>query len=33
MHAEPNQEHKEVYARLLTRQSDLTRRMHAAGYL
>ena len=31
--AEPNEEHKEVYAQLLTKQSDLTRRMHAAGYL
>lgn len=31
--AEPNDDHKEVYAQLLTKQSDLTRRMHAAGYL
>lgn len=26
-------EHKELYADLLTRQGDLTRRLHAAGYL
>ncbi len=31
--AEPELEHQEVYARRLTRQSDLTRRLHAAGYL
>jgi xylulokinase len=30
---EPNEEHKEVYAALLTRQGDLTRRLHTAGYL
>jgi xylulokinase len=31
--AKPRAEHKELYADLLTRQGDLTRRMHAAGYL
>ncbi len=31
--AKPHAEHKELYTQLLTRQSDLTRRMHAAGYL
>ena len=31
--AKPHAEHKELYANLLTRQGDLTRRMHAAGYL
>ncbi len=31
--AEPNEAHREVYARLLTRQGDLTRRLHTAGYL
>jgi len=31
--AEPNPEHKETYAHLLTRQGDLTRRLHSAGYL
>jgi hypothetical protein len=31
--AEPKPAHREVYAKLLTKQSDLTRRMHAGGYL
>lgn len=31
--AKPHTEHKESYAELLTRQGDLTRRLHAAGYL
>ncbi|MDQ3622811.1 MAG: xylulokinase [Verrucomicrobiota bacterium] len=31
--AEPELQNQEVYARRLTRQSDLTRRLHAAGYL
>jgi xylulokinase len=31
--AKPHTEHKEMYAELLTRQGDLTRRLHAAGYL
>lgn len=30
---EPNDDLREVYAKLLTRQSDLTRRLHTAGYL
>jgi xylulokinase len=30
---EPNAAHQETYNNLLTRQGDLTRRMHAAGYL
>jgi xylulokinase len=30
---EPNPDLREVYTQLLTRQGDLTRRMHAAGYL
>jgi xylulokinase len=30
---EPDTDHKETYANLLTRQGDLTRRMHTAGYL
>jgi len=30
---EPHTEHKQAYTELLTRQSDLTRRMAAAGYL
>jgi len=30
---EPDGDHKEMYTQLLTRQGDLTRRMHAAGYL
>lgn len=30
---EPNAETREIYVQLLTRQSDLTRRLHAAGYL
>ena len=29
----PNTEHKELYAALLTKQGDLTRRLHGAGYL
>jgi xylulokinase len=31
--AEPNEAHREIYMSLLSRQADLTRRMHAAGYL
>ena len=31
--AKPDTEHKELYPELLTRQGDLTRRLHAAGYL
>lgn len=31
--AEPHAGNKELYASLLSRQSDITRRMHAAGYL
>ena len=31
--AKPNADHKELYAELLTRQGDLTRRLHAADYL
>lgn len=31
--AEPDSKTKETYARLLTRQGDLTRRLHATGYL
>jgi xylulokinase len=31
--AEPDADHKELYAQLLTRQGDITRRLHAAGYL
>jgi len=31
--SEPNGDHREMYTQLLTRQGDLTRRMHAAGYL
>ncbi len=31
--AKPNADHKELYADLLTRQTDLTRRLHAVGYL
>ena len=31
--AKPHTEHKELYAELLTRQGDLTRRLHAADYL
>ena len=31
--AEPQASAREVYTRLLTRQGDLTRRMHTAGYL
>jgi xylulokinase len=30
---EPNDDYREVYAKLLTRQSDLTKRLHTAGYL
>ncbi len=30
---QPNDNHRETYARLLTRQSDLTKRLHTAGYL
>jgi xylulokinase len=30
---EPNSDHKSTYTQLLTRQGDLTRRLHAAGYL
>ncbi len=31
--AEPDDDRREHYAKLLARQSDLTRRLHAAGYL
>ena len=31
--AKPDSDHKELYTELLTRQGDLTRRMHAADYL
>ena len=31
--AEPNEAHKATYLEALTRQGDLTRRLHAAGYL
>lgn len=31
--AKPDSDRKEIYSRLLTRQSDLTRRLHASGYL
>jgi xylulokinase len=31
--AKPNADHKELYTELLTRQGDLTRRLHAADYL
>ena len=31
--AEPNAAHRETYVDALTRQGDLTRRLHAAGYL
>jgi len=31
--AEPQEKHREIYAQLLARQSDLTRRLHTAGYL
>jgi xylulokinase len=31
--AEPNDDHRETYLQALTKQSDLTRRLHAAGYL
>jgi xylulokinase len=31
--SEPNPDHKGIYTQLLTRQGDLTRRLHAAGYL
>jgi xylulokinase len=31
--AKPNAEHKDLYAELLTRQGDLTRKLHGAGYL
>ncbi len=31
--AEPKDEHREICVRLLTRQADLTRRLHSAGYL
>ena len=31
--AEPDPEHSEIYAKLLSRQGDLTRRLHSAGYL
>ena len=30
---EPNDDHRETYAQALTRQSDLTKRLHTAGYL
>jgi xylulokinase len=31
--ATPNDSHREIYSHQLSRQTDLTRRMHAAGYL
>ena len=31
--AKPEPEHKQIYSQLLTRQGDLSRRLHAAGYL
>lgn len=31
--AKPNSDHKDLYTELLTRQGDLTRRLHAADYL
>ncbi len=31
--AEPNSDNKGIYTKLLTRQGDLTRRLHAAAYL
>ncbi len=31
--SKPHADHRDLYANLLTRQGDLTRRMHAAGYL
>ncbi len=31
--AEPNEDHRELYAKRLSRQSDLSRRLHSAGYL
>jgi xylulokinase len=31
--ATPNDTHREIYSQQLSRQTDLTRRMHAAGYL
>jgi xylulokinase len=31
--AEPNRDNQEIYTSLLARQGDLTRRLHAAGYL
>jgi xylulokinase len=31
--SEPNDDHREIYAKSLTRQSDLTKRLHTAGYL
>jgi xylulokinase len=30
---EPNDDYRDIYAKLLTRQSDLTKRLHTAGYL
>jgi xylulokinase len=30
---EPNDDYREIYAKQLTRQSDLTKRLHTAGYL
>jgi hypothetical protein len=29
----PDEDTRETYAKLLTRQSDLTKRLHTAGYL
>ncbi|MEO6754188.1 MAG: hypothetical protein ABIP85_20625 [Chthoniobacteraceae bacterium] len=29
----PDDDKKETYARILAKQSDLTKRLHAAGYL
>jgi len=31
--SEPDPDHREIYEQLLSRQSDLSRRLHAAGYL
>ena len=31
--AKPETDHKDLYAELLTRQGDLTRRLHSVGYL
>ena len=31
--AEPTESHRDIYVQALMRQTDLTRRMHAGGYL